>query len=194
MPLSQSSSVRLGIQNLSQNLICDRPVFALISFTEVWAISHIFATSSERLDKSSSSSKIEPEVQSEMNTSLYPSGDLRASLQMILNCLLFIFIPPLNYIKSLRSTFKASARSKAFFKEDLPKPSNISNIKADNKSDIVTLVDVDFSEYRRKNDMRAVKKNCTIPSWFNFEAEKAGVNFSAILQSALKNELGLSDK
>ena len=79
-------------------------------------------------------------------------------------------------------------------KEDLPKPSNISNIKADNKSDIVTLVDVDFSEYRRKNDMRAVKKNCTIPSWFNFEAEKAGVNFSAILQSALKNELGLSDK
>lgn len=79
-------------------------------------------------------------------------------------------------------------------KEDLPKPSNISNIKADNKSDIVTLVDVDFSEYRRKNDMRAVKKNCTIPSWLNFEAEKAGVNFSAILQSALKNELGLSDK
>ena len=29
--------------------------------------------------------------------------------------------------------------------------------------------------------MRAVKKNCTIHSWVNFEAEKAGVNFSAVL-------------
>ena len=56
------------------------------------------------------------------------------------------------------------------------------------KADIVTLVDVDFGEYRRKNDMRAVKKNCTIPSWLNFEAEKAGVNFSAILTAALKSD------
>ena len=78
--------------------------------------------------------------------------------------------------------------------EQLPEPSNISDIKVNNTSDIVTLVDVDFSEYRRKNDVRAVKKNCTIPSWLNFEAEKAGVNFSAILQAALKNELGLSNK
>ncbi len=78
--------------------------------------------------------------------------------------------------------------------EQLPEPSNISDIKVNNASDIVTLVDVDFSEYRRKNDVRAVKKNCTIPSWLNFEAEKAGVNFSAILQAALKNELGLSNK
>ena len=78
--------------------------------------------------------------------------------------------------------------------EQLPEPSNNSDIKVNNASDIVTLVDVDFSEYRRKNDVRAVKKNCTIPSWLNFEAEKAGVNFSAILQAALKNELGLSNK
>jgi toxin-antitoxin system, antitoxin component, hicB family len=34
-------------------------------------------------------------------------------------------------------------------------------------------------------------KNCTIPSWLNFEAEKAGINFSAILQAALKAELNL---
>ena len=56
----------------------------------------------------------------------------------------------------------------------------------------VTYVDVDFDEYRRKNDMRSVKKNCTIPSWLNFEAEKAGINFSAVLQAALKQELGLA--
>lgn len=76
--------------------------------------------------------------------------------------------------------------------ETLPEPTALSEIKADLAKDIVTLVDVDFDEYRRKNDMRAVKKNCTIPSWLNFEAEKAGVNFSAILTTALKRELNIS--
>ena len=75
--------------------------------------------------------------------------------------------------------------------ESLPEASNITDVQANSTKAIVTLVDVDFSEYRRKNDMRTVKKNCTIPSWLNFEAEKAGVNFSAILQSALKAELNL---
>ncbi len=73
--------------------------------------------------------------------------------------------------------------------ESLPEPTAVSKVKTASTADIVTLVDVDFGEYRRKNDMRAVKKNCTIPSWLNFEAEKAGVNFSAILTAALKNEL-----
>lgn len=78
--------------------------------------------------------------------------------------------------------------------ETLPKPSEISKVKAANANDVVSLVDVDFSEYRRKNDMRTVKKNCTIPSWLNFEAEKAGVNFSAVLQAALKRELHLTER
>ena len=56
---------------------------------------------------------------------------------------------------------------------------------------IVSLVDVDFTEYRRKNDLRAVKKNCTIPSWLSYEAERAGINFSAVLQAALKRELNI---
>lgn len=76
--------------------------------------------------------------------------------------------------------------------EELPMPSKLAEVKKEAETDIVTLVDVDFAEYRRKNDMRAVKKNCTIPSWLNFEAEKAGVNFSAVLQAALKSELNIT--
>ena len=76
--------------------------------------------------------------------------------------------------------------------ESLPKPSTLGDVHKENEADIITLVDVDFAEYRRKNDMRAVKKNCTIPSWLNFEAERAGVNFSAILQTALLKELHIS--
>ena len=78
--------------------------------------------------------------------------------------------------------------------ESLPSPTAISKVKTDSAADIVTLVDVDFAEYRRKNDMRTVKKNCTIPSWLNFEAEKAGVNFSAILTAALKSELNIQSR
>lgn len=78
--------------------------------------------------------------------------------------------------------------------EALPEPTAVSELKVDSAVEIVTLVDVDFGEYRRKNDMRAVKKNCTIPSWLNFEAEKAGVNFSAILTAALKSELKIQSR
>ena len=72
----------------------------------------------------------------------------------------------------------------------LPLPSDISTVQGISKpGDVVTLVDVDFREYRRQNDMRAVKKNCTVPAWLGYEAEKKGLNFSALLKSALKKEL-----
>ena len=77
--------------------------------------------------------------------------------------------------------------------EPLPEASNIADVQAPSGG-IVSLVDVDFDEYRRKNDLRVVKKNCTIPSWLNYEAERAGVNFSAILQAALKRELNITGR
>ncbi|MDO4381259.1 MAG: HicB family protein, partial [Clostridia bacterium] len=42
------------------------------------------------------------------------------------------------------------------------------------------------------NEMRTVKKNCTLPSWLCYEAEKANINFSAVLQAALKRELHIN--
>lgn len=55
--------------------------------------------------------------------------------------------------------------------------------------DILTLVDVDISNYRKRHDNRTVKKNCTIPYRLNADAEKAGINFSQLLQEALKQKL-----
>jgi predicted RNase H-like HicB family nuclease len=75
--------------------------------------------------------------------------------------------------------------------EQLPEPSPLSKAHEEYAEAIVTLVDIDFNEYRRQNDLRAVKKNCTIPSWLNTEAERAGVNFSLILQNGLKDYLHL---
>jgi hypothetical protein len=75
--------------------------------------------------------------------------------------------------------------------EKLPQP--FSRQVDTSTNDIVTLVDVDLSEYRKKADNRMVKKNCTIPYYLNVEAEKQGVNFSRVLQEALIAKLGMGD-
>ena len=76
--------------------------------------------------------------------------------------------------------------------KEIPEPGS-KEVIAD-KDDIVTLVDVDFMEYRKKVDNKAVKKNCTIPYWLNVEAEKAGINYSKLLQEAIMQVLGISKK
>lgn len=75
-------------------------------------------------------------------------------------------------------------------KKDIPIPTDIGNVTKE-ASDILTLVDVDFDEYRKKHEMRTVRKNVTIPSWLNEAAESANINFSALLQKAIKAELHL---
>ncbi len=77
--------------------------------------------------------------------------------------------------------------------KEIPAASAINEVKPAG-GEVVSLVDVDFSEYRRKNEMRTVKKNCTLPGWLCYEAEKANINFSQALQNALKRELKIADK
>lgn len=65
----------------------------------------------------------------------------------------------------------------------IPQPGNL-NLTV-SKDAIVTFVDVNIDEYRRKYGSKVVKKNCTIPAWLNARAEAIGVNFSQTLQEAL---------
>ena len=76
-------------------------------------------------------------------------------------------------------------------KHQLPVPTDPMQIKH-KKGDIVTLVDADLTAYRKKLDNRTVRKNLTLPSWLNEEAEKQNVNFSQILQQGLKEYLQLA--
>lgn len=77
--------------------------------------------------------------------------------------------------------------------EELPVPSELDTVSRNNEKDVITLVDVDFTEYRRKNDMKTVRRNVSLPAWLDLEAEKAGINVSALLQKALKKELKLDN-
>ena len=70
--------------------------------------------------------------------------------------------------------------------ETIPVPSDIKTIKTDG---VVSLVPVDTDAWRKQFDNRAVKKTLTIPSWLNKKAEKAGINFSQVLQDALRTIL-----
>lgn len=58
-------------------------------------------------------------------------------------------------------------------KQALPTPSEVKAVIKETENDIVSLVAVDFSEYRRQKDMRTVRRNVTLPSWLDFEAKKA---------------------
>ena len=61
---------------------------------------------------------------------------------------------------------------------------NVNNVEG-----FVNLITVDVKEYARLHFERAVKKTLTIPSWLNERAIAQGINFSQVLQEALKEKL-----
>lgn len=71
----------------------------------------------------------------------------------------------------------------------IPEPSGLT--PEHEEGELVTLVDIDFDAYRRAHNMRTIRKNVTIPSYLNDLAERAGVNFSQVLQDGLKQRLGV---
>lgn len=82
-------------------------------------------------------------------------------------------------------------------KEEIPNPSELKdlNVKngtfADEGETVISFVDVDSTEYRKRIDTKTVRRNVALPSWLNYEAEQAGVNVSRILQEALMSTLKL---
>ena len=75
----------------------------------------------------------------------------------------------------------------------IPPPSVTGDILVEHGQD-VALIDMDLEAYRRENDQRAIKKTLTIPAWLNTRAERAGVNFSQVLQEALSSRLGVTHR
>jgi len=71
-----------------------------------------------------------------------------------------------------------------------PKASRPEDVKSDEyPGGFVNLILLDMDSYAEKYGSKAIRKNCTIPAWLNTAAEQANINFSAVLQSALKEQL-----
>ena len=76
------------------------------------------------------------------------------------------------------------------FGKEIPDASPLEVIRQQAEpEDVVILIDIDFAAYRESIDNRSVRKSLTIPAWLNKKAEKAGLNFSKVLQDALIERL-----
>lgn len=99
-------------------------------------------------------------------------------------------------IDMARDAIELMCVSKEDSKEEIPEPSENLDVNkgtfSEDGATVVSFVDIDSAEYRKKTDTRVVRKNVSLPSWLNYEADKAGINVSRVLQEALINVLGLS--
>ena len=98
---------------------------------------------------------------------------------------------------TLPEAMEKSKEAMGLFLEDLETlpncTTNIKNIKLEDNQ-LISFVSIDLEEHKRKYTNKSVKKTLSIPAWLNTIAERENVNFSQILQSALKDYLNINDQ
>lgn len=86
--------------------------------------------------------------------------------------------------------------------DNIPEPSKLSDINPKTIAkefdpetpmyeSFVNMVSVDVASYAKEHFEKSVKKTLTIPAWLNTAALEKGINFSQVLQDALKAQLHL---
>lgn len=86
--------------------------------------------------------------------------------------------------------------------DNIPKPSKLADIdpeavakeldpEAPLCESFVNMVSVDVASYAKEHFEKSVKKTLTIPAWLNKAALEQNINFSQVLQEALKSRLHL---
>ena len=77
-------------------------------------------------------------------------------------------------------------------KMSIPKPSTYQELQSKlNNNQQLQLIIVDTDFIRRREENKAVNKMVTLPKWLVDLGKEKKVNFSQVLQQALKNELGV---
>lgn len=75
---------------------------------------------------------------------------------------------------------------------EIPEASKIKDIDL-SVGETIVLIDVWMALVRDQEANRSIKKTLTIPRWLNDISEKNKVNFSHVLQAALKKQLGIRE-
>lgn len=73
---------------------------------------------------------------------------------------------------------------------NFPKTQDLNNISTA-VNETVVLIEFDEVEYMKRHSNKAVKKTLSIPQWLNTLAEENNINFSQVLQMALKERLNI---
>lgn len=66
---------------------------------------------------------------------------------------------------------------------------NKEQIEAESKKCFKTLIGFDLTQYIKDTQKTTIRKNVTIPSWLNEMGKSHNLNFSNLLQEAIKKEL-----
>lgn len=75
--------------------------------------------------------------------------------------------------------------------EPIPEPSELKNLILEGNERAV-LVDVYMPSVRMAQNNRSVNRTVTLPAWLNAAALERNINFSQVLQDALKVQMGLA--
>ena len=73
--------------------------------------------------------------------------------------------------------------------DDIPQPTPLVNVKLE-PNERACLIDVFMPVYRLTRVNKSVNRTVTLPAWLNAEAMEHKINFSQVLQEALKVQLG----
>lgn len=122
-----------------------------------------------------------------------------------------VVFPDLNWLSTCGDTFEESMEMAVeclagylhtcqMDGDHIPKPSKLTDIDpqavakeldpdAPMCESLVSIVSVDVASYAKEHFEKSVKKTLTIPAWLNNAALEKGINFSQVLQDALKAQL-----
>lgn len=74
--------------------------------------------------------------------------------------------------------------------EEIPEPTPLSQVKTE-ENERAVLVDVYMPSVRMAQMNKSVNRTVTLPAWLNAAALERNINFSQVLQEALKTQLHL---
>lgn len=75
--------------------------------------------------------------------------------------------------------------------DEIPVPTPVSQVQAD-EGGIVTMIDVFMPAVRERLNNKSVNRTVTLPAWLNAAALERNINFSQVLQDALKAQIGMN--
>ena len=78
-------------------------------------------------------------------------------------------------------------------KDDIPMPSSPEQITVPQEATLA-MIKADTLAYRKLHDQKTIRRSITIPSWLDTLARERNINFSQLMQNAIRRECGIEDK
>ena len=73
--------------------------------------------------------------------------------------------------------------------DPIPEPTQVNRLSPDDGG-VVVMVEVFMPAVRERMNNKSVNRTVTLPAWLNAAAQERNINFSQVLQDALKSQIG----